>query len=560
MRSESTVSEFGRVARATGVVGAMTLLSRVTGLARDVVIGYLLGAQSAADAFFVAFRIPNLLRRLTAEGALSAGFVPVLSVSLATRGRREAVRASRAILTFAVLFLGLLTVAGLLFPAPLTRLFAPGFAATPEKFSLTVQLVRIMFPSIFFVSLLALAMGYLNTFRHFMAPAAAPVLLNLSIIASAVLLAPLLSRPVVALACGVLLGSAAQFLLQLPFLHRHGFSWRPSLDFRSTALRRFLRLMGPAVIGAAVYQLNVLVSTILASLLEPGSVSYLYYADRLLQFPLGVFAVALGTAALPSFSSLAARDDVSGLKTTLGYSLRMVNFVSLPATLGLMVIAAPAFSLLFQRGAFAAADVSASARALVFLALGLWAVSATRVLVPLFHAMQDTRTPVRVAFCTFVLNLFLSLVLMGRVDAAEGANPFVLAVAALSQGIGALSLSYAGLALANSLSATFQFAALMWLATRRLRGFAWGEYLSSLWRNLTAAAVMAGPLFLVAGRVQWSPDAGTLPAQVLGFLALVAGGVALYAAAARLLRSPDWPLARNVGTALMERFPVRTKA
>ena len=374
MSDESTVSEFGRVAKATTVVGSLTLLSRVAGLARDIVIGYVLGAQSTADAFFVAFRIPNLLRRLTAEGALSAGFVPVLSGVLTTRGRREAVEASRVIVTFAVLFLIVLTAAGLLFPSPLTRLFAPGFSATPEKFSLTVQLVRIMFPSIFFVSLVALAMGYLNTFRHFMAPSVAPVLLNLSIIACAFLLVPLLSQPVLCLAYGVLLGSVAQFLLQLPFLHRHGFSWRPSLDFRSTALRRFLRLMGPAVIGAAVYQLNVLVSTILASLLEPGSVSYLYYADRLLQFPLGVFAVALGTAALPSFSSLAARNDVSGLKTTLSYSLRMVNFVSLPAALGLMVIAVPAFSLLFQRGAFGATDVLASARALVFLAMGLWAV------------------------------------------------------------------------------------------------------------------------------------------------------------------------------------------
>lgn len=559
MRDESTAGEFGKVARATGVIGSLTLLSRISGLARDIVIGYLLGARSAADAFFVAFRIPNLMRRLTAEGALSAGFVPVLSETLATRGRREAVEASRAITTFAVLFLILLTALGLLFPAPLTRLFAPGFAASPEKLSLTVGLVRIMFPAIFFISLVALAMGYLNTFRHFVAPSAAPVLLNLSIIASAFLLVPLLSQPVTSLAWGVLLGSAAQLLLQLPFLRRYGFSWRPSLDFRSPALLRFLRLMGPAVIGAAVYQLNVLVSTILASLLAPGSVSYLYYADRLLQFPLGVFAVALGTAALPSFSSLAARGDLSGLRATLGQSLRMVNFVSLPAALGLMVIAVPAFSLLFQRGAFGAEDAAASARALVFLALGLWAVSASRVLVPLFHAMQDTRTPVRVAFWTFVLNLFLSLVLMGPVNAAEGANPFVLAVAALSQGIGALSLSYAGLALANSLSATFQFAALLWLATRRLGGLAWSEYLSSLWRNLTAAAVMAAPLFLAAGRMEWGLGGGSLLVQLLGFAGLVAGGAALYAGAARLLRSPDWPVARNLGTALVERLPGRVK-
>ncbi len=559
MSDESTAGEFGRVAKATGVVGSLTFLSRISGLARDIVIGYLLGAQSAADAFFVAFRIPNLLRRLTAEGALSAGFVPVLSEYLATRGRREAIEASRTIVTFAVLCLILLTAAGVLFPSPLTRLFAPGFAAAPEKFSLTVQLVQIMFPTIFFVSLVALAMGYLNTFRHFMAPSLAPVLLNLSIIAAAFLLIPLLSQPVMSLAYGVLLGSVAQLLLQLPFLHRYGFSWRPSLDFRSPALLRFLRLMGPAVVGAAVYQLNVLVSTILASLLEPGSVSYLYYADRLLQFPLGVFAVALGTAALPSFSSLAARNDVSGLRTTLGYSLRMVNFISLPSALGLMVIAVPAFSLLFQRGAFGAEDVLASARALVFLALGLWAVSASRVLVPLFHSMQDTRTPVRVAFWTFVLNLLLSVMLMGPVDAVQGDSPFATAVAALSGAIGVLSLSYAGLALANSLSATFQFAALMWLVTRRLGGFAWREYLSSLWRNLTAATIMAAPLLLAVGRIQWAPGSGTLPMQVMSFVVLVAGGMALYAMAARLLRSPDWLVARDLGVALMERLPIRVR-
>lgn len=553
------MSELRKVARATGVVGSMTVLSRVSGLARDVVIGYLLGAQSAADAFFVAFRIPNLLRRLTAEGALSAGFVPVVSGCLATRGRKEAVEASRVIVTFAVLFLVLLTAVGVLFPSPLTRLFAPGFSATPERFSLTVELLRIMFPSIFFVSLLALAMGYLNTFGHFMAPSVAPVLLNLSIIGAAVLLVPLLSQPVESLAYGVLIGSVAQLLLQLPFLRRHGFSWRPSLDFRSEAMLRFLRLIGPAVVGAAVYQLNVLVSTVLASLLEPGSVSYLYYADRLAQFPLGVFAVALGTAALPSFSSLAARGDLGGLRTTLGYSLRMVNFVSIPSALGLMVVAAPAFSLLFLRGAFDAADVHASARALVFLALGLWAVSGSRVLVALFHAMQDTRTPVRVAFWSFALNLFLSLLLIGPVDAGPGDNPFVWAVAAVSGGVGLLSLSYVGLALANSLSAAFQFTVLLWLVTRRLGGFAWREYLSSLWRNLTAAAVMAGPLFLVAGRMQWDPRTGALLMQALGFLALVAGGTALYALAARWLRSPDWPLARDMGAALLERLPRSTK-
>ena len=548
------MSEVEKLTRAAGVVGSFTLLSRFTGLARDILIGYFVGARGMADAFFVAFRIPNLLRRLTAEGALAAGFIPVVTHYLANRGRAEAIEVSRIIISFSLLFLLLITLLGMTFPAFLTRVFAPGFASDPQKFTLTVELVRLMFPYIFFVSLVALAMGYLNTFRHFMAPALAPVLLNLSIIACAVALTPLLSQPALSLAYGVLVGGVAQLTLQLPYLRRYGFSWRPLFCFRHPALGWFLRLMGPAVLGAAVYQINVLVSTVLASTLEQGSVSYLYYADRMLQFPLGVFAVALGTAALPSFASLVSEKDFRSLRVAFSHSLRMVNLVSLPATLGLMVIAVPVFSMLFQRGAFGADDVLASAHALVFLSLGLWAISMSRVLVPLFYAFKDTKTPVGIAFVTFLLNLLLSIAFMGPTETSPDSGGLVQRIALVSDQIGLLSMSYAGLALANSVSALFQVVVLMCLIAPRIGGFPWGEFLPSFCRNGLGALLMAAPLWYLCRQLEWTGAGRSLFIDGTVFLGLLMVGALSYVLWLKILASPDWPMIEKLGAALGQRL------
>jgi len=552
------LSEIAKLTRAAGVVGSFTVLSRVTGLVRDMLIGYLIGAQGSADAFFVAFRIPNLLRRLTAEGALSAGFIPVVTHYLTQQGRSEAIAVSRIIISFSMVFLLIVTLLGVTFPAFLTRAFAPGFAADPQKFSLTVELVRLMFPYIFFVSLVAMAMGYLNTFRHFMAPALAPVLLNLSIIVCAVVLSPVLSQPAVSLAYGVLLGGIAQLALQLPYLRRHGFSWRPTFQFRHPALTWFLRLMGPAVLGAAVYQINVLMSTVLASTLEQGSVSYLYYADRLLQFPLGVFAVALGTAALPSFASLASNSDFRTLRETLSHSLRLVNFVSLPAAFGLMVTSVPLFSLLFQRGAFDEHDVFASARALVFLSVGLWAISMSRVLVPLFYALKDTKTPVWIAFFSFVLNFLISVALMGPVAVSADAGDFVRGIAVLSQHIGVLSMSYAGLALANSLSAMFQVVVLIAFMVPRIGGFPWREFLQSFRSSSLCALLMALPLWFLCKQLEWTAQRSILVDGTL-LIVLLAAGALSYLMWIKVLGSPDWPMVQRMGMALARRIRKREK-
>jgi putative peptidoglycan lipid II flippase len=540
------MDEFGRITRAAGVVGVFTLLSRITGLLRDIVLGYLFGARGAADAFFVAFRIPNLLRRLTAEGALAAGFVPVFTESLARDGRAEAARVARIAFTFTALAVGIITALGVVFAGPLAQLFAPGFAADPPKFSLTVKLTRIMFPYILLVSLVSLAMGVLNSVRHFTAPALSPVLLNLSIVACALLLSPVLTPPVTSLAYGVLLGGVAQLLLQLPYLKRHGFAYAPDLDFRHPVLRRMLWLMGPAAFGAAVYQVNILVSMMLASLLPEGSVSYLYYADRILEFPVGVFAIALGTAALPSFSSLAARGARAELRASFVRGLRLVNLICLPATFGLIVVALPVFSLFFQRGAFDATAAAKSSEALVFFALGLWAISASKLAVAAFYALQDTKTPVVVSAWSFLLNFLLSVAFMGPVEPRPDMGALGRTLAACSRSLSVLSLSHGGLALATSVSSTFGCIALLILLHRRLGGLCWREFFVSFAYNLAASVLMALPLLLWVRRFEWST--GDRNALLLSgvFAAILASGVGLFALLSLIFRNPDRELLREL--------------
>jgi len=547
------MDEVGRITRAAGVVGFLTFLSRITGLLRDILIGYLVGAHGAADAFFVAFRIPNLLRRLTAEGAFTAGFVPVFTDYLTRNTKEEALQVARIVFTFAAIVLGVLTILGIYFAHALAHLFAPGFLDKPEKLELTIVLIRWMFPYIFFVSLVALAMGFLNSFRHFMAPALSPVLLNISIILCALLFSPFLSEPVMGLGYGVLLGGMAQLGLQLPYLFRYGLSICPDFHFRHPALRRLLFLMAPTLVGAAVYQVNVMVSTILASMLAEGSVSYLYYADRLLQFPLGVFAIALGTAALPSFSTLAARKDFQGLQEGIAYTLRLVNFIALPATLGLMVVSVPVFSLLFQRGAFDLRTTALTAEALIYFSFGLWAISGSRLVVPAFYALEDTKTPVRIACYAFGLNFILSLMLMGPVAVGQDSSGFSRAIATLSQSLGVFSLSHGGLALANSISSTCQFLLLLRILHRRLGQFEWRGFSVSFLRNLFNSLIMAVPLFFVVQRVDWASSESSIVQGAI-FLLLLVLGLSLYIGLSFLLRSPERQLVVQVASGIKRRF------
>lgn len=388
------------------------MASRILGFLRDVVIAFTLGAGVWADAFFVAFRLPNLLRSLFAEGSLTMAFIPVFSRTRQEKGEAEAFVLARSVLIWLILILTVICTAAIIWAGPLTLLIAPGFGRDPEVLAGTVTLVQICFPYILFISAVALCMGVLNSLGHFWAPAVAPCILNLGLIASALLAVAMGWDVALALAWGVCLSGLGQWLLQQPYLRRFGLSWRGPIDLKHPGVKRIGVLMLPTVFGAAVYQINILIGTMLASLLAVGSISYLYYADRLVQLPLSVFAVALSMAAMPSLSLLAASRDLSGFQKTLNSTLSLSLFVCLPAAAGLAGMSVPIVDAVFGRGAFGPEAVQATAWALVGYSIGLPAFACVRPLVSAFYALEDTRSPVLVAVVCLLLNVGLSLLLM----------------------------------------------------------------------------------------------------------------------------------------------------
>jgi len=527
------MSENRQIARAAGLVGFFTLISRVAGLVRDSVVGYYFGTGLAADAFFVAFRIPNLLRRFVAEGAMSVAFIPVFTDYLTNRSREEAIEAASAVASLMAVGLLAITAIGIIFAPFWTALFAPGFVEEPGKFALTVALTRRVFPYIFLISMVSLTSGILNALRHFAAPAMSPIFLNLAMIGAAVLLCPRLSVPVEGLAYGVIIGGLLQLGVHIPPLIRQGVHIRPLWWPRHEAVRRALGLMGPMVFGAAVYQINIMIDTILASVLPSGSVSYLWYADRVFEFPLGIFAVALGTAALPSFSAQAARRAYDELRHSLSFAMRLTNFIVLPASLGIMTLATPITSVLFQRGAFGYAQAVLTAQALSAFAVGLWSVSMVRLVVPAFYALEDTRTPVLTAAAAFVANCTMSLVLMGPVT-ATGESRVADAIAAVTQAVSIFNMRHAGLALSTSLAATVNLVLLVGFLRRRLGALGVAEILPSLARSLVASVAMVPAVRFVAGRVDWAEHGHLLTHAAALFAAIATGGL-VYLAIAVLL-------------------------
>jgi len=537
------MSENRRIVRAASLVGLLTFVSRIAGLVRDAVVGYYFGTSMAADAFFVAFRLPNLLRRFVAEGAMSVAFIPVFTDYLTNRPRREAVEAASALATVMAVGLALLVAVGVIWAPTWTALFAPGFVDAPARFDLTVTLTRIVFPYIFLISLVALASGMLNALRHFTAPALSPVFLNVSIIAAAVFLSPHLAVPAYGLAYGVLIGGVCQLVVQVPPLLRHGIRlvplWRP----RHEAVRRTLGLMAPMLFGAAVYQINLLVGTVFASVLPAGSVSYLWYAGRVFEFPLGVFTVALGTAALPSFATQAARGARDELRSSLAFAIRLTNCIVLPAMVGIMTLATPITAVLFRRGAFGYGEALLTAQALRAFAAGLWSVSMVRLLVPAFYALGDTRAPVIAAACAFVANVVFSVVLMGPV-AAVGGSRLADAIAAVARNLWVFDLRHAGLALATSLSAVVNLVVLAVLLRRHLGPLNARALLPSFLRSLLASLLMVPPVSLIATRADWSLGGAPL-AHALVLLGAMLMGAAVFVAVALLLGGDEVQAARR---------------
>ena len=398
--------------KSSSVVGSMTMLSRVLGLVRDIVIARYFGAGAGADAFFVAFKIPNFLRRLFAEGAFAQAFVPVLSeyrLKKDLRDVRSLINSVAGVLGLVLLVVTLLAVAG----SPLlTMVFAPGFVDEPEKFTLASEMLRLTFPYLLLISLTAFSGSILNSYGRFAIPAFTPVLLNLSLIASAIWLSPYLDNPVVAMAWGVLVAGMLQLFFQFPFLMRLGLMPRPRLDYRHEGVVRIMKLMLPALFGVSVSQINLLLDTVLASFLETGSVSWLYYSDRLSELPLGVFGIAIATVILPSLSRKHTDSSFTEFSKTLDWALRLVLLIGLPAAIALLLLAEPLLATLFYHGELTAHDVSMSVLSLRAYASGLMAFMLIKVLAPGYFSRQDTKTPVKIGVIAMGVNMVFNLILI----------------------------------------------------------------------------------------------------------------------------------------------------
>jgi putative peptidoglycan lipid II flippase len=481
MKASETVlptSEEARVTRAAGLIGLATLLSRVLGFIRDMVVAAVFGASLAADAFYVAYRIPSLLRELFAEGSMSAGFVPVFTEYLTKRTREEAKRLAHAAFTMLLSGLLLVTLLGILIAPWLVQVIAPGFSNDPYKIDLTAFLTRLMFPYLLFIGLAALAMGMLNSLRSFTAPAISPAVYNLCVIGMVLWVSPLLAEPIIGVAFGVVIGGIAQWLIQLPGLHQHSMAFRLRWEPSHQGIRRMGILLLPILLGLSVSQINIFFNTLFASFLSEGSVTYLYYGMRLIHFPLGIFGVALATAILPTMAMQASNHARAELTETLSFGLRLVFFITFPALVGLILLRVPIVHLLFQHGEFTYQDTLGTAAAVMGYAVGLWAFGGVRIVVSAFYALQDTKTPVKMATLAVVANILLSLILMPL-------------------------LKHAGLALAASLASILNMGLLIWYLQKKLGLIDWWRILKSHGRVLIASAVMGIVCWWVANQGIW---------------------------------------------------------
>ncbi|TXK96296.1 murein biosynthesis integral membrane protein MurJ [Methylococcaceae bacterium CS5] len=422
--------------KSTAIVSSMTMISRILGFIRDMMFARIFGADSGTDAFFVAFKIPNFLRRLFAEGAFAQAFVPVLS-DYKQQGGKAALRhfIDRTAGTLAIILM-LTTIAGMLAAPYLIMAFAPGFSWEGEQYDLAVQMLRITFPYLFFISSVAFAGGILNSYGKFAVPAFTPVFLNICLISAAIWLAPLMQDPIVALAWGVFFAGAVQLCFQFPALRRLGLVPRLRFGFRDSGVKHIMKLMLPALFGVSVTQINLLLDTLLASFLTTGSISWLYYSDRLVEFPLGIFGIALATVILPNLAKNHAAEDTEAFSRSLDWGLKLVILIGAPASLGLMMLAEPMVSTLFQYNQFGAHDVAMAGRSLMAYSLGLLGFILVKVLVPGFTSRKDMKTPVRFGIYAMVANMILNIALV-------------------------FPLAHAGLALATSLGAFFNASLLL---------------------------------------------------------------------------------------------------
>jgi putative peptidoglycan lipid II flippase len=501
--------------RSAGLTGIATLASRILGLVRDQVLAALFGAGNDMDAFLVAFRVPNLLRDLFAEGAMSAAFVPTFTRQLTLRGREDAWRLGNSVLNALLAVTGALVLLGVVFARPLVGAYAGDFAAVPGKIELTILLTRIMLPFLTLVAIAAIAMGMLNALHHYFIPALSPAMFNVATIVCAVTLVPLMpaiGQPrIMAIAIGALVGAVGQLAVQWPSLRREGFRYRPALDLADPGLRRVLLLMGPGTIGLAAVQVNLFVNTLLATSQGSGAVSWLNYAFRLMYLPIGLFGVSIATAVLPAVSRHAAMNDLPGIRQTVTRGMTMMLMLNVPATFGLLTLATPIVQLLFERGRFGPLDTAATAAALRLYAVGLVGYSAVRIVAPTFYALGQSRVPILVSLGTIALNVALNVTLV-RV------------------------MGFGGLALGTSIAALANGAVLLVLLRRTLSGIDGNRLGIAVGKIAIAGLVMAA---VAAGiereMLEALPGAG-LVRQAIRLTVEIGGALASLAAAASLLR------------------------
>ena len=522
----------GRIARAAVVMSAATLISRILGFVRDMVLAFYMGATGLSDAFYVSFRIPNLLREIFAEGTMSSAFIPVLSEYQLKEGDEGAAGLVRAVFTFILTAAGGICLIGIVLAPFIVSAIAPGFLAHPDKFRLTVLLTRVMFPFLLFISLGALSMGALNVKGIFFLPTLSSAVLNIAMIITVVTLSLLFGNPVVAAAAGVTVGGVVQFLYQVPVLKSSGYSLRPIARFWGhPGLRKMSLLVLPAIFAMSISQFNIVISNILASFLPAGSITYLFYAMRLMHFPVGVFGVAMGLAVLPALSEHAVKGDLDSLRQDFSFAMRVLFFMSLPAMAGLIALRVPIISTLFLRGRFTYAAVKGTAGALFFYSLGIWAMVGARVLTATFYSMSDTKSPVKSAVLALGSNLALSVALMGP-------------------------LKHEGLALANAIAASINFGTLFYMLRRKLTRVDARRIIKSFAKSATASVVMGVAAALVLHGALWRQRGHTALKALW-----LAGGITLslgvYALVCYLLKNEELHLVLEV---LQRRFLAKRNA
>jgi putative peptidoglycan lipid II flippase len=501
------------------------MTSRVLGVVREQVLASFFGASDAMDAYNVAYRVPNLLRDLFAEGAMSAAFVPTFTRELASQGKPAAFRLGAQVVTALLVLTGVLVALGWLFAEPLVTLFAEGYGDVPGKLDLTVQLTRLMLPFLTFVALAAVFMGMLNALHHFFIPALSPAMFNVVTILCAIVLVPLMpglgQPPIAAIAIGTVLGGLAQWAVQWPLLRRQGFRFTPQLDWSDPALRRVLILMGPGTLGLAATQVNVFVNTLLATGEGTGAVSWLNYAFRLMYLPIGLFGVSIATATTPAVARLAAASDHTAVRRTIADGLILMLMLNVPATVGLAVLAGPIVQLMYERGAFTPRETLATAMALQYYAVGLIGYSVVRIASPAFYALDSNRTPVVVSMVTVAANAALNILLVR-------------------------SMGYTGLALGTSLAALLNATLLLLFLRRHLGGLEGTRVADSLARVAIASAAMG----ITAGWLNTTMVAAlpgdALVLQTVRLGVAIGGAVGVLALAAHVLSIKEFQQGMNL--------------